>query len=260
MPAEPESRAALFERIIAAGDRRRRRLLLTPVVTLAAATLLVSTLTGGDARQLVTAEDSSSSTTPAAEESTTTTTEALATTTTEPEPASTTTESPPVCRNSHDPRCGPFYWDYDPATWPNALLELSATLSPEPVVAGEPVSFEIRFHDPDHSWADNCARASFPGSASVGVEDEEFDEAGNGQGYFPCVVADCPEETRHGPWTPPPPSPGEPRFQTVTRIYDQPGDYVVTIEAQTREACGFRGYDSQAKLAVDVRVEPAVLP
>lgn len=262
MPPDADSRRALLERIITAGDRRRRRWLLGSGMALAMSTLSITMLTSGHDTQLAVTDD------PTASSSTSSTTEPTADTspdTTEPTPSSTTeapaattstTAPPPVCRNSTDPRCGRFYWDYDPATWPNKPLELSVSSSPATVVAGEPVTFSIRFFDPDVASADPCARAWFQGSDPVAGGDEDAHAGADGEVFFPCAVPMCVEQG-YGPWDPPPPAPSEPRTLTVSRVYAEPGDYTVRVTGRSDWMCRFPGYNSEATITVPVHVVPA---
>lgn len=263
MPPDADSRRVLLERIITAGDRRRRRWLLGSGMALAVSTLSIAMLTGGHETQLAvtddpTASSSTSSTTEPTSDTSPDTTEPTPSSTTEAPPATTsTTEQPPVCRNSTDPRCGPFYWDYDPATWPNKPLEISVTSSPATVVAGEPVTFSIRFFDPDVAGADNCAHGWFQGS-SPGTDDDMGYSFADGEYDFTCAMPGCAIQRQpYGPWDPPPPAQSEPRIRTVSRVYAEPGDYTVQVRARTEWFCNFSGYNSQATITVPVHVVSA---
>lgn len=271
MPPDADPRRALLERIVAAGDRRRRRWLLGSGMALVVSTLSIAMLTGGDETQLAvtddpTASSSASSTTESTPDTATETTQSPSSSTTEAPSASTsTTETPPVCRNSTDPRCGPFYWDYDPATWPNQPLEITVTSSPSTVVAGKEVSFSIRFFDPDVGGADNCAYADFPGS-TPGAEGDGSQFGGEGI-FFGCFMPGClaPDREPYGPWDPPPPFESEPRIRTVSRVYAEPGDYTVQVRARSEWFCNyvgpsFDGYNSSATVTVPVHVVPAPVP
>src|SRR5205823_4234891 len=110
----------------------------------------------------------------------------------------TTTTDVPVCRNSYDPRCGPFYWDPQPP--PNQPLTLEASVSSTSVHAGEPVTVTVHATDPD---ADVFACAE-PGAAIVA----SGEAGGCAQARSLCGTTGDPPRPS-GPWDPFPPAPSD---------------------------------------------------
>ena len=106
---------------------------------------LVRTASGpptSGSQALATTTTSSPETTPTAAPGPSTTIAASPTTTT---PAPTTTVTP--CRNSHDPACGPFY--FDPPPDPDQPMTVEVIPSVSTVRVGEPMSFHIIRRDAD---------------------------------------------------------------------------------------------------------------
>lgn len=127
-----------------------------------------------------------------------------------PSPATTL-----ACRNSSDPRCGPFRWDPPPE--PNqALVVDSPRVDPD----GAAVKFTFDVSDPDHPVSDNCAHLDY----------------GDGQGEpFPCNPVPCP--ATFGPWTPPPREAGQRQF-VFRHTYSQPGEYTAKFTFRNdRDRC-----------------------
>jgi hypothetical protein len=133
--------------------------------------------------------------------STTTTRPSGPTTTTRPAVAATT------CRNSTDPKCGPFYWDPQPN---NSPTRIEVRWTPEHPRVGEKVTFTIRTIDEDapnlRAWCD--------------------DDGKNPRECGSREPGPCP--SRYGPWTPPAPEKLDTAVtktqyeRTVT--YDSPGE------------------------------------
>lgn len=248
MPPEAD-RPALLARIIAEGDRRRRRRLAlsgtgAAVAVAVVATGLALTVAGlgddGEERVDVANETDASSTTTTAPDDRTTTTNtvpAFPETTTTLVPAddttpATTTEPPPVCRNSHDERCGDFSWDYDPDTFPNAPLAVTTTYEPEVVVVGEPVTFTVTASDADGATFVGCNWIqTFPN-----IAERTFDWRGEcSDPPPPCPGPDVP---RYGPWDVPEPEPDAgPTTHTATVVFTQPGTYLVVTHVVSGDAC-----------------------
>ena len=95
-------------------------------------------------------------------------------------PAPSTTVNP--CRNSHDPACGPFY--FDPPPDPDQPMTVEVIPSVSTVRVGEPMSFHIIRRDAD--------------GVSAAVPSTEFGDIG---AIVDPTVIPC---DRFGPWDPPP--------------------------------------------------------
>ncbi len=122
------------------------------------------------------------------------------------------TTSPPVCRNSTKPDCGPFYWD--PAPAPNQPLNVNVTPSPSNPAPNDVVTFTVKVTDADHRVTNNCAQANF----GDGVVQS-----------LPCTHAQCFDA--HGPWDPPPQTDGDATF-TFRHQYGQ-GTFAPTFTFHT---------------------------
>src|SRR5438067_7268354 len=146
---------------------------------------------------------------------TTTTTEP---TTTTMRPSTTTTAL--VCRNSFNPKCGPFRWDPQPVNQP---MTATVTYSPQNPKTGETVTFHLTAADPD-------ADVSAPDPASCGSSfSANSPNWGDRSIREPCghgdVVCDA---SPTGPWTPPAPKPGQ-IAQDYTHVYEDPGTFVTSF-------------------------------
>jgi hypothetical protein len=97
--------------------------------------------------------------------------------------AATTTTTAPACRNSYDPKCGPFRWDPDPG--PNAPLTVTVTPASQNAPAGQEVTFHIVAKDPDAKIDRGCFVIEF----------------GDDDKHPTCPSPTC--QTPYGPWTPP---------------------------------------------------------
>jgi cytoskeletal protein RodZ len=217
----PRSRDELLESVRRDGLRRRYRrnglfggLALVLVAALAVPVLLRDS---GSQRRIAatdqpsTVEDETTTTEAAVVEETTTTVDAAVTTTPGPtttRPHATTTTI--VCRDSYDPRCGPFRWDPDPGA--NQPATVSITFTPANPKVGEQVIAHIKITDPDGP----------AGSCSSTVD------WGNGQRRnSACLPPPC-ERRPYGPWTPPARTPDTYEFDDVN-TYDTSGTYTVTF-------------------------------
>jgi hypothetical protein len=96
-------------------------------------------------------------------------------------------ESPPVCRNSYDPRCGPFFWDPAPRP-PNDLSAEIVGYTPEHPFVGDTIVFMIRLRHPD---------AGYVAIQSIRFGNRVYEEP---RPKRPCVGGPAT-----GPWTPPSP-------------------------------------------------------
>ena len=159
-------------------------------------------------------------TAPAATAPTTTPT-TVAVTTTSPPPANhetTTTAAARLahqaattttlgCVMSHDPRCGPMW--FNPAPSPDQPVHLTVTASPAHPTDGQAVTFHVVMDDPDGPIG--CVQSVSDGQTSS--------------------VSDCglsPPCDRFGAWAPPPPAAGHTQ-QDITATYRRPGQYTFTI-------------------------------
>jgi hypothetical protein len=124
---------------------------------------------------------------------------------TRPQPAVSPTTL--ACIESHDPACGPMY--FNPAPGPDLPLHIGISASPAHPTAGQTVTFHIVMDDPDGPIG--CVQRVSDGQTSS-VNDCGLP--------LPC--------DRFGAWPPPPPAPGHAE-QDVTATYRRPGQYTFTI-------------------------------
>ena len=200
----PEDREAVSKR--AQGIKRHRRTIagVGAAAAIAVAVMVPAVLAGGSgADRHIRATNGGPSTSSATDETTTTsvgqeTTTSVASSTTtvkrSPAAAATTTTTALVCRNSTDPRCGPFRWD--PAPSPDQPLTGSVTYAPTNPRPGQVVHFYPVADAPD---------AAFIYTLSCGAE------YGDNPNPPPCPVSSSlprlpnqpPPPRAYGPWTPP---------------------------------------------------------
>jgi cytoskeletal protein RodZ len=157
-------------------------------------------------------------TTTVASETTTTTMQAppaVTPPTTRPATASPTTTTALVCRNSHDPRCGPFYWD--PAPGPNEPSTTTITYAPASPRVGETVTFTVRWSDPDGPYGSLTTEYSWGDGRQA---TQHADVAGDGR---------CREF--YGPWTPPKREPHSSTWDAPGYTYEQPGTYTFSVSS-----------------------------
>src|SRR5205807_6573610 len=64
-------------------------------------------------------------------------------------PKPTTGTTAPVCHNSYDAACGPFYWDPKPA--PDQPRQVTLSSQSQTVQAGHPVTIHAVVYGPDAS-------------------------------------------------------------------------------------------------------------
>ncbi|MFN2609169.1 MAG: hypothetical protein ABR511_14965 [Acidimicrobiales bacterium] len=127
--------------------------------------------------------------------------------------ASPTTTAPPVCRNSTDPRCGPFR--YEPAPAANQPLTVQvvvqfggAPVPPAVPKAGQEVTFTVTVADPDDRVSAECGAVSYGDGATEPL---------------PCSPpSPCPQA--FGPWDPPAPQADSQTF-TFKHTYGSAGTF-----------------------------------
>jgi hypothetical protein len=175
------------------------------------------------------APDTTTSSAPARHVPTTTTTRAkrgpttsttaappVVTTTTPPsEDPTTTTTAPPVCRNSTDPRCGPFRWDPEATKGPMPVQVSVLTAEP---VAGKPVTFKVVVDNADRLIEGSC-----------------YERSDSYLGGTHCAhsMPFCEAPTPYGPWAPP--ERRADHFEmTPSFTYDKPGTYTLSYTFRTR--------------------------
>lgn len=130
-------------------------------------------------------------------------------------PTSPAGENPP-CRNSREPRCGPFYWDPPPDA--NQPLVVDITYKPESPKVGEEVTFYIVATDLD-AEVSACSSYTLDGSTGSG-----------------CQIVSEPCLPRYGPWTPVK-RPG--RYETELRYtYQEPGTYTASYSTISNDGGG----------------------
>ena len=109
----------------------------------------------------------------------------------------------PPCRNSTDPRCGPFSWDPPPG--PNEPLVIQVDVAPD----GSQAKLTFQVSDRDHAVSANCATLDYGDGTTESL---------------PCSPAPCP--SAFGPWTPPSREEGRREF-TYHHSYPRAGEYAV---------------------------------
>jgi len=152
--------------------------------------------------------------------------------TTAPAAAAATTTSLP-CRNSSDPRCGPFRWD--PAPGANQPITVSASTSQD----GLTVTFTLRVVDPD-------ASPIIVGDGTCNPPD--FGDVGRSR----CTPT-CPPPG-YGPWATPARQRGD-RTVTYTHTYASSGSYTAHFWfASAGNPCPKNPYASTVDQPVPVTV------
>jgi hypothetical protein len=147
------------------------------------------------------------------------------TTTTEPPTttvAPTTTTTALVCRNSYNPKCGPFRYDPPPVSHP---ITVSISFSPPNPTTGEKVAIHVVADSPD---------------AGVGNYNVTWGDSRPPIGGARIVDPLCdgtPARPRYGPWDPPPRHPGHEEFD-FDATYDKAGSYPVSFSIQSSPTCG----------------------
>jgi hypothetical protein len=124
-----------------------------------------------------------------------------------------------MCRNSHDPACGPFRWDPQPVNDPMAVEVRVLTARPK---VGQIVEFRLVATD-DGRIERDCVGTSF------GDDKEPFCAGSSAS----CVAG----PGQYGPWTPP--EKHLERFEKVfSHTYDKAGTYAVSFTVRPLTACG----------------------
>ena len=129
----------------------------------------------------------------------------------------TTTTTAKVCRNSYDPKCGPFRWDPDPG--PNQPLTVTVTPETQQGTAGHEVNFHVVAKDPD-AKIDSCVAIEF----------------GDDDKHPTCPTQSC--QTPYGPWTPPAKVPDQVTVD-IKHAYAtaRAEPYIATFRYQSRSFC-----------------------
>lgn len=152
-----------------------------------------------------------------------------------PKPVATT--SP--CRNSRDPKCGPFRWD--PPLGPNQPMSLTVEASPSAPRVGETVTFTATAADPDEQ--------------EIGFGPPAFGDGSAGDASRCTADAVGPQ---YGPWTPNARR-GELTYRW-THAYSASGTFIAQfrfVSGGCQTAGGQRvAYPSSAERSVTVTVMP----
>ena len=186
----------------------------------------------------VPAPSSSSATTSKATTTTKRVARSSSTTTTVPVSTTLRVTTTTQCRNSHDPACGPFYWDPEPRNDP-MTVEVNI-LTAEPRVGQ---AIEFRVVATDDGRIDDCLGVMY------GDDKDPF-----------CTGASamCPAGPRaYGPWAPPPK--GTERLEKVfSHVYDKPGTYTFFVIVRALQGCQspLSPYGSTGQTTTEVVVEP----
>ncbi len=212
-----------------------------PTPDRAAATRLATTTTGGGgtatSRAATTppSETTTSAATPGAGPGLVSPTSSSPPPTSAPAPPTSPAPSTSPCRNSTEPRCGPFRWD--PRPRPDQALVVNGVAVPPVARVGEPVTFQLVASDPDGQILRGSNR---------------LERYGDGTGReWPVVLPGC--VARYGPWDPP--APAADRFETTAaHAYATPGTYTATFGFNVdAEGCG-DPYLSTGQVEVRVQV------
>jgi hypothetical protein len=158
----------------------------------------------------------------------------------------TTAKSAPAgdpCRNSHDPKCGPFRWD--PAPGPNEALTASAEPKTQQATVGQMVNFDVVAKDPDAKIDKTCIVVDW----------------GDGTGG---TTGDCPPPptcpTAYGPWAPPA-RVADDDTRKFTHMYAAPSQpdrpFVASFRYQSLPSCDPNPYGGVAAGSATVTVTPA---
>jgi hypothetical protein len=170
-----------------------------------------------------------------------TSTETPTTTTVPPTTVSTSATTMPtlICRNSTEPACGPFQYDPPITNQPATLTVVS--VEPSAPNAGEKVAFTLHASDPDSfiPTDESCGPLAPAGIFAFG------DGARGG-----CVAGCAAPGPQYGPWTPPPPIPGDATF-TLEHAYPKTGSFTADFVIVADE-CGPR--HSEASISVMVHI------
>jgi hypothetical protein len=157
--------------------------------------------------------------------------------------AATTTTTLDPCRNSTDPKCGPFR--FDPQPGPDRPMTVVVTVEPASPIAGQPMVFHIALADPD----------------GVSYDGTTFNFGNSGIG------GSTPEScAKFGPWDPPAYDPAAAtKALDATHTYFEAGSYTATFSfdagpfdcVDSITGRGDRPYASSATGTVTVVVGPA---
>ena len=157
-----------------------------------------------------TASSTSTSTTVVDTSTTTSTTSTTVASTTAPAPA---------CRNSTDPACGDFRYAPNPA---NKVMSANVTVSADPAVVGQQITFRMTFTDLDAQPDPLCGPINWGDGTVL--------DAGACPGAPPPCGA-------HGPWDPPPVvTTGTTQTFTFQHTYSAPGNYRVLLPPERSHA------------------------
>lgn len=135
------------------------------------------------------------------------------------------------CRNSTEPACGPFYYDWK---LPNQPLMITITPSNSTPRVGEVVNFSIVLEDEDGAPISGLHTYTFDAEELDPVTAEDLDTgdfggvAIHGDGVPPG----------YGAWDPPPPLRSE---VTLSTTYEAPGARTVVYTATQTGLCGTEG-------------------
>lgn len=163
---------------------------------------------------------------------------------TTPGPVTTSPPPPagPECRNSHDPACGPFF--FDPQPGPDRPMTVEVTAVPATPRVGEPMTFHLVLRDPD----------------GVSYGSTLFDYGDMGIGDSERSQCD-----KFGPWDPPAPGPDRAvEVQDITHTYRLAGTYEATFSftagpndcVDSHTGRGDDPYSSSAAGSVTITVQP----
>lgn len=119
----------------------------------------------------------------------------------------------------------------------NQPMTIEVCITPDPAVAGEPVTFEVTYSDPDAPIDDN----------GCGVSEPAFEGGGTATCAVSCAAPPA------SPTTVPAPEPGR-LTTTYTHVYEKPGVYEVTFSARSGHDCEPNPYASTGEASVQVTV------
>jgi hypothetical protein len=134
------------------------------------------------------------------------------------QPTTSTTTTVPVCRNSTNPACGPFFYDPPLTNEPAAIL---VSTSPAVPKVGDTVIFTLEVTDPDTDISNPCMTFNF------------------GEGVSSNCEPDCSTQgPRYGAWDPPPIEPDAVTYE-MPHVYTAAGTYEAHFDL-TVGTCGPR--------------------
>jgi hypothetical protein len=141
----------------------------------------------------------------------------------------------PECQDSYDPRCGDFYWAFDPATNDQITQVGPISVTPAPTV-GAPVKITVSVTDPDADVLDGVQVCYGDAPCNGALPMTDFC-------YPLCLLRQVAAMVGpHGPWKPPPVHPGTRTF-TYQHTYNDVGRYHFSVHVRASNSSALAGHD-----------------